>query len=115
MGERVAVAVDGQALARWPLSGLACAERWAGATGSVVWGMWGSVKVSSANDAETGPDPRNGGGERLRIAGIAGKHLDRNRAALPVGEQPVLDLPTAALAITAVPGRGQLAARAFHP
>ena len=49
------------------------------------------------------------GGERGRVAGVAGKDPDRDRAAFGVGEQPVLDLQPALLAVPGVPAGGQRA------
>ncbi len=67
------------------------------------------------SDAEVAADPHYGGLERVRVCGVAGEHLDRDRAALRVGEQPVLDLLAAAPAVAGVPERGQLAVTALHP
>ena len=63
-----------------------------------------------ALDAEVAADPGDRGLERLGVAGVAGEHLDGDRAAFGVGEQPVFDLLAAALAVAGVPERGQLAA-----
>ena len=54
-------------------------------------------------------------GERGRVAGVAGQHPDRDRAAVGVGEQPVLDLQPALLAVPGVAAGGQRAVRAFQP
>ncbi len=61
------------------------------------------------------PDHLHGLDERLRVGGVAGEDPHRDRAAVPVGEQPVFDLLFAALAVAGVPERGQLAVAAFHP
>jgi len=66
-------------------------------------------------DAELVPDQVHGLGEGRRVAGVAGEHPHRDRAAVPAGEQPVLDLRLAAPAVAGVPERGQLAAGSFHP
>ena len=66
-------------------------------------------------DAEVAADAGDGGLERDRVGGVPGEDLDRDRATLGAGEQPVLDLLPAALAVPGVPERGQLAAAAFHP
>ena len=55
------------------------------------------------------------GGERGGVAGVAGEHPDRDRAAFGVGEQPVLDLQLAFLAVPGVAAGGQRAVRAFQP
>src|SRR5260221_635077 len=44
-----------------------------------------------------------------------GPDADRDRAAFGVGEQPVLDLQPAFLAVPGVAALSQRAARAFHP
>ncbi len=85
-----------------------------------------------------GPDPRRGdhppvpdhdhllqpellphhvhdGGEGAGVAGVAGEHPDRDRPACRVGEQPVLDLQLAFLAVPGVAAGGQRAVRAFQP
>jgi hypothetical protein len=54
------------------------------------------------------------GGERGRVAGAAGEHPDRDRAACRVGEQPVLDLQLAFLAVPGVAACGQRAAPALQ-
>ena len=54
-------------------------------------------------------------GEGGRVAGVAGEHPDRDRAAFRVGEQPVLDLQLAFLAVPGVAAGGQRAVRAFQP
>ena len=54
-------------------------------------------------------------GERGRVAGVPGQHADRDRAALGVGEQPVLDLQLALLAVAGVAAPGQRAAPALQP
>ena len=54
-------------------------------------------------------------GERGRVAGVAGEHPDRDRAAFGVGQQPVLDLQPAFLAVPGVAAGGQRAPRAFQP
>ena len=46
---------------------------------------------------------------------LPGEHLDGDRPARRVGEQPVFDLPAAALAVPGVPEGGQLTAAALHP
>src|SRR6266702_9003741 len=66
-------------------------------------------------DPEIGPDAGDRGLERLRVGGVAGEHLDRDRATGPVGEQTGLDLAAAVLAVAGVPEAGQLALAAFHP
>ena len=55
------------------------------------------------------------GGERGGVAGVAGEDPDRDRAALGVGEQPVLDLQFPFLAVPGVAAGGQRAARALQP
>ena len=55
------------------------------------------------------------GGERGGVAGVAGEDPDRDRAAFRVGEQPVLDLQFAFLAVPGVAAGGQGALRAFQP
>ncbi len=54
-------------------------------------------------------------GERGGVAGAAGEHPDRDGAALGVGEQPVLDLQLALLAVAGVAAGRQRAAPALHP
>ena len=54
-------------------------------------------------------------GERGRVAGVAGEDPDRDRAAGRVGEQPVLDLQPALLAVPGVAAGGQRAAPALQP
>ena len=61
------------------------------------------------------PDDRDDLGERGGVAGVAGEDPDRDRAALGVGEQPVLDLQLAFLAVPGVAAGGQRAVRAFQP
>jgi hypothetical protein len=55
--------------------------------------------------------PRAGGlsrGNHVRSAtGVAGEHPDRDRAAFGVGEQPVLDLQLAFLAVAGVAAGGR--------
>ena len=53
--------------------------------------------------------------ERGRVGGVAGEHPHRDRAAGRVGEQPVLDLRAALLAVAGVAARGQRAVAALHP
>ena len=65
--------------------------------------------------AELLPDHVDDGGERGGVAGVAGEDPDRDRAALGVGEQPVLDLQFPFLAVPGVAAGGQRAARAFQP
>ena len=55
------------------------------------------------------------GGERGRVAGVAGEHPDRDRAPGRVGEQPVLDLQFSLLAVPGVAAGGQRAAPALQP
>ena len=55
------------------------------------------------------------GGERGGVAGVAGEDPDRDRAAVRVGEQPVLDLQFPFLAVPGVPAGGQRAAPALQP
>ena len=55
------------------------------------------------------------GGESARVAGVAGEHPDRDRAALRVGQQPVLDLQFPFLAVPGVPAGRQRAVPSFHP
>jgi len=50
-----------------------------------------------------------------RVGGVAGEHLDRYRAALGVGEQPVLDLGPVLLPVAGVAALGERAVPAFHP
>ena len=54
-------------------------------------------------------------GERGRVGGVAGKHPHRHRPARRVGEDAVLDLRAALLAVAGVAARGQLAAPPGHP
>ena len=54
-------------------------------------------------------------GERAGVAGVAGEHPDRDRAAGRVGEQPVLDLQFPFLAVPGVAAGGQRAAPALQP
>ena len=54
-------------------------------------------------------------GERGRVGGVAGEHPHRHRPALGVGEEAVLDLLAALLAVAGVATRGQLAAAAGPP
>ena len=49
------------------------------------------------------------------VAGVAGEHPDRDRAPGRVGEQPVLDLQLALLAVAGVAPGGQRAAPALQP
>ena len=66
--------------------------------------------------AEFLPDHVHDGGERGWVAGVAGEHPDRDRAAFGVGEQPTaLDLRISLLAVPGVAAGGQRAARAFEP
>jgi hypothetical protein len=55
------------------------------------------------------------GAERGRAGGVAGKDPDRDRSPGRVGEQPVLDLRQALLAVPGVAAHRQRAVRAFHP
>ena len=55
------------------------------------------------------------GGERGGVAGVAGEDPDRDRAPGRVGEQPVLDLQPALLAVPGVAAGGQRAVPAFQP
>ena len=75
----------------------------------------GKVKNETVANLSTLPDHVRDGGERGGVAGVAGKHPDRDRASLGVGEQPVLDLQFPFLAVAGVAAGGQRAARAFHP
>ena len=59
-------------------------------------------------------DHVDGGGEGGRVGGVAGENPDRDRPAVGVGEQPVVDLWVAALAVPRVAEGGQRAARAGH-
>ena len=61
------------------------------------------------------PHHRDDLGERGRVAGVAGEYADRDRAALRVGEQPVLDLQPAFLAVPGVAAGGQRAPGALQP
>ena len=61
------------------------------------------------------PDHVGDGGEGGGVAGVAGEDPDRDRAAFGVGEQPVLDLQFAFLAVPGVAAGGQRAVRAFQP
>ena len=61
------------------------------------------------------PDHVHDGGEGAGVAGVAGEHPDRDRPAGRVGEQPVLDLQLAFLAVPGVAAGSQRAVRAFHP
>ena len=61
------------------------------------------------------PHHRDDLGERGGVAGVAGEHPDRDRAALRVGEQPVLDLQFPFLAVPGVAAGGQRAVPAFQP
>ncbi len=65
--------------------------------------------------AELLPHHVRDGGEGAGVAGVAGEHADRDRTAFGVGEQPVLDLQRALLAVPGIPAGGQRAVRAFHP
>ena len=60
-------------------------------------------------------DRSTASGERGRVGGVAGEDPHRDRPALRVGDQPVLDLLLAPLAVTGVPAGGQLAVAPFHP
>ena len=61
------------------------------------------------------PQHLHDAGERGRVAGVAGEHPDRDRAAVRVGEQPVLDLQPAFLAVPGVAAGGQRAPGALQP
>jgi hypothetical protein len=65
--------------------------------------------------AEFLPHHLDDDGERVRVAGVAGEHPDRDRAALRVGEQPVLDLQFPFLAVPGVAAGGQRAVPALQP
>ena len=64
--------------------------------------------------AELGAHHVDGGGERGRVGGVAGEDPDRDRPAVGVGEQPVVDLWVAAFAVPGVAEGRQRAARAGH-
>jgi hypothetical protein len=49
------------------------------------------------------------------VGGVAGEDPDRDRSGGRVGEQRVLDLGFAFLAVAGVAARGQFAVGAFHP
>ena len=66
-------------------------------------------------DAELAPDHLHCLDEGRRVAGVAREHPHRHRAAVAAGEQPVLDLRLAALAVAGMPERRQFAVAAFHP
>ena len=66
----------------------------------------------SPNRSRTTCDGLDEGG---RVGGVAGEHPHRDRAPGRVGEQPVLDLQFALLAVAGVAARGQRAVRALHP
>ncbi len=83
------------------LSGLAAARR------PPLHDLGRVVLRGQVRDAEVAADPGDGGLERLGVAGVAREHLHGDRAAFGVGEQPVLDLPAAALAILGIAERGQ--------
>ena len=61
------------------------------------------------------PHHLDDGGERGGVAGVAGEDPDRDRAALGVGEQPVLDLQFPFLAVPGVAAGGQRAVPALQP
>ena len=65
--------------------------------------------------AELVPHHVHDGGEGGRVAGVAGEDPDCGRAAFGVGEQPVLDLQLAFLAVAGVAAGGQRAVAAFQP
>jgi hypothetical protein len=54
---------------------------------------------------EPGPHDLDGVGERGRVGGVAREHPDRDRPTVGVGEQPVLDLRQALLAVAGVAAR----------
>jgi hypothetical protein len=66
-------------------------------------------------DTEIVTDPRDGGGEGDRVAGVAGKHLDRDRPPRRISEQSVLNLLAAAFAIPGIPERGQFTLGSLDP
>ena len=61
------------------------------------------------------PDHLHDLGERGRVAGVPLEDADRDGAALGVGEQPVLDLQLAFLAVAGVAAGRKRAAPALHP
>jgi hypothetical protein len=66
-------------------------------------------------DAEIIANPGDGGCEGDRVAGVAGKNLDRDRPPHRIGEQPVLNLFAAAFPVPGIPERSQFALGCFHP
>src|SRR5207244_1578617 len=64
---------------------------------------------------EPGRHDLAGVGERGRVAGVAREDPDRDRRAVGVGEQPVLDLRQALLPVAGVAARGERAVCAGDP
>ena len=66
-------------------------------------------------EVELVPDDLDRVDECGRVGGVAGKHLDRDRAPGGVGEQTVLDLGAVLLSIAGVATGRERAVTAFHP